>query len=173
MNSPHLLFLISIVGMLMFFGMTSQVHAQTEEVQQQPADAAFEQLEGEERTVELEGAITAEPARPLIQFTYSRPDVLFAGTTVRQRTRNFYTELRKGSSMEVGPPVIDDVLGFPDGPGDDWDPLGIGPGVIQNLEERQELLDRVEEELEDIRQQRIKAQRELEEMKKSMEEDPG
>jgi len=34
-------------------------------------------------------------------------------------------------------------------------------------------LDRVEEELEDIRQQRIKAQRELEEMKKSMEEDPG
>ena len=46
MKSPHLLFLISIVGMLLFFGMTSQVHAQTEEVQQQPADAAFEQLEG-------------------------------------------------------------------------------------------------------------------------------
>jgi len=59
------------------------------------------------------------------------------------------------------------------GRGGDVDPLGIGPGVIQNLEERQELLDRVEEELEDIRQQRIKAQRELEEMKKSMEEDPG
>ena len=59
------------------------------------------------------------------------------------------------------------------GRGGDLDPLGIGHGVIQNLEERQELLDRVEEELEDIRQQRIKAQRELEEMKKSMEEDPG
>ena len=173
MKISQLVFLISIVGMLMFFGMTSQVHAQTEEVQQQPADAAFEQLEGEERTVELEGAITAEPARPLIQFTYSRPDVLFVGTTVRQRTRNFYTELRKGSSMEVGPPLIEDVLGFPDGPGDDWDPLGIGPDVIQNLEARQELSDRVEEELEDIRQQRIKAQRELEEMKKLMEEDPG
>ena len=173
MKSPHLLFLISIVGILMFFGMTSQVHAQTEEVQQQPADAAFEQLEGEERAVELEGAITAEPARPLIQFSYSRPDVLFADIIIGLRTRNFYTELRKGSSMEVGPPVIDDVLGYPDGPGDDWDPLGIGHGVIQNLEERQELLDRVEEELEDIRQQRIKAQRELEEMKKSMEEDPG
>ncbi|HCQ02730.1 MAG TPA: hypothetical protein DIT99_19500, partial [Candidatus Latescibacteria bacterium] len=59
------------------------------------------------------------------------------------------------------------------GRGGDLDPLGIGHGVIQNLEERQELLDRVEEELEDTRQQRIKAQRELEEMKKSMEEDPG
>ena len=173
MKSSHLVFLTSIVGMLMFFGMTSQVHAQTEEIQQQPAEAAFEQLEGEERTVELEGAITAEPARPLIQFTYSRPDVRFSGIIVRQRTRNFYTELRKGSSMEVGPPVIEDVLGFPDGPGDDWDPLGIGSGVIQNLESGQELSDRVAEELEDIRQQRIKAQRELEEMKKSMEEDPG
>ena len=173
MKSSHLVFLTSIVGMLMFFGMASQVHAQTEEIQQQPAEAAFGQLEGEERTVELEGAITAEPARPLIQFTYSRTDVRFTGIIVRQRTRNFYTELRKGSSMEVGPPLIEDVLGFPDGPGDDWDPLGIGPGVIQNLESGQELSDRVAEELEDIRQQRIKAQRELEEMKKSMEEDPG
>jgi hypothetical protein len=49
------------------------------------------------------------------------------------------------------------------------DARGIGPGVIQNLEERQELLDQVEKDLQEIREQRIKAQRELEELKKSLE----
>jgi hypothetical protein len=75
---------------------------------------------------------------------------------------------RRGRSMRISGHSF-----YQYGRGGDLDPSGIGPGVIQNLEERQELLDRVEEELEDIRQQRIKAQRELEEMKKSMEEDPG
>ena len=75
---------------------------------------------------------------------------------------------RRGRSMRISGHSF-----YQYGRGGDLDPSGIGPGVIQNLEERQKLLDRVEEELEDIRQQRIKAQRELEEMKKSMEEDPG
>jgi hypothetical protein len=75
---------------------------------------------------------------------------------------------RRGRSMRISGSSY-----FQYGRRGDLDPLGIGHGVIQNLEERQELLDQVEEELGDIRQQRIKAQRELEEMKKSMEEDPG
>jgi hypothetical protein len=75
---------------------------------------------------------------------------------------------RRGRSMRISGSSY-----YQYGRGGDLDPLGIGHGVIQNLEERQELLDQVEEELGDIRQQRIKAQRELEEMKKSMEEDPG
>ena len=75
---------------------------------------------------------------------------------------------RRGRSMRISGSSY-----FQYGRRGDLDPLGIGDGVIQNLEERQELLDQVEEELGDIRQQRIKAQRELEEMKKSMEEDPG
>lgn len=74
---------------------------------------------------------------------------------------------RRGRSMRISGRSY-----YQYGRGGELDPLGVGPGVIQNLEERQELLDRVEGELEDIRQQRIKAQRELEEMKKSMEEDP-
>jgi hypothetical protein len=49
------------------------------------------------------------------------------------------------------------------------DARGVGPGVIQNLEERQELLDQVERDLQEIREQRIKAQRELEDLKKSLE----
>jgi len=49
------------------------------------------------------------------------------------------------------------------------DARGIGAGVIQNVEERQELLDQIEKDLQEIREQRIKAQRELEELKKSLE----
>lgn len=45
---------------------------------------------------------------------------------------------------------------------------GVGPGVIQNLEERQQLLDQVEHDLQEIREQRIKAQRELEDLKKAL-----
>lgn len=49
------------------------------------------------------------------------------------------------------------------------DARGVGTGVIQNVEERQELLDQIEQDLQEIREQRIKAQRELEELKKSLE----
>lgn len=45
----------------------------------------------------------------------------------------------------------------------------IGPGVIQSFEERQELLNQIETDLEALREQRIRAQRELEELKKSLE----
>ncbi len=115
MKSPFLYFLIPFLGMLIFISMTDQVQAQTqtEDDQQPPGDAAVEGVEGEDREVQLEAAITAEPARPLIQFTYSRSDVNFTDITIGQRTRNFFTELRKGSSMEVGPPVLDLLGLFP------------------------------------------------------------
>lgn len=114
MLKPVYLFLLTAIVGLMLTLPGQEVQAQTEEDQQEaPADAAVEGVEGEEREVELEAAITAEPARPLIQFTYSRPDVNFSDITVGQRTRNFFTELRKGSSMEVGPPVLDLLGLFP------------------------------------------------------------
>ena len=56
--------------------------------------------------------------------------------------------------------------------GGDLDPLGLVPSVIQNIEARQELLDRIEQELEEIRQERNKARRELEEKKKLLGEAP-
>jgi len=52
------------------------------------------------------------------------------------------------------------------------DARGIGPGVIQSLEERQELLEQVEQDLREIREERIKAQRELEELRETIEEEP-
>ena len=113
MKSPYLFFLLAIWGLFMIVGIAGQVQAQTEDDQQQPDNAAVEGVEGEEREVELEAPITAEPARPLIQFTYSRPMVNFPDITVGQRTRDFFSELRKGSSMEVGPPVLDLLGLFP------------------------------------------------------------
>ena len=74
---------------------------------------------------------------------------------------------RRGRSMRVSGRSY-----YQYGRGGDLDPLGVGRGVIQNLEAREELLNQAERELDEIRQQRIKAQRELEEMKNSMEEDP-
>lgn len=80
----------------------------------QPAPgAAVENIQGEGREVELEAAITAEPARPLIQFTYSRPSVNFSETAIGITTRSFYPELRKSSDMEISSPVIDIVGLFP------------------------------------------------------------
>jgi hypothetical protein len=113
MKNPLLCCLITFLGILIFVGISDKVQAQTEEDQQPPGDAAIEGVVGEEREVVLEAAITAEPARPLIQFTYSRSKVKFSNIKVGQRTRNFYTELRKGSSMAVGPPVLDLLELFP------------------------------------------------------------
>lgn len=80
----------------------------------QPAPgAAVESIQGEGREVELEAAITAEPARPLIQFTYSRPSVNFSETATGITTRSFYAELRKNSDMEISSPVIDIIGLFP------------------------------------------------------------
>ncbi|MBM3263551.1 MAG: hypothetical protein FJY97_09045 [candidate division Zixibacteria bacterium] len=82
---------------------------------QQPArpGAAVEAVQGEGREVTLEAAITAEPARPLIQFTYSRPLVNFSEAVIGFRIRSFYPELRKTTDMEVSSPVIDIVSLFP------------------------------------------------------------
>jgi hypothetical protein len=52
------------------------------------------------------------------------------------------------------------------------DSRGVGPGVIQSLEERQELLDQVERDLREIREERIKAQRELEDLRRTVEDEP-
>ena len=49
---------------------------------------------------------------------------------------------------------------------------GMGPGVIENIDEREELLDQVERDLQEIREQRIEAQRELEELRRAVEEEP-
>ncbi|MBT5875009.1 MAG: hypothetical protein HOH43_16445 [Candidatus Latescibacteria bacterium] len=53
------------------------------------------------------------------------------------------------------------------------DSRGVGSGVIQNIGEREELLDQVERDLQEIREQRIRAQRELEELRRTLEEEPG
>jgi len=50
------------------------------------------------------------------------------------------------------------------------DSRGVGSGVIQNIGEREELLDQVERDLQEIREQRIQAQRELEELRRSLEQ---
>ncbi len=68
---------------------------------------------GVSRPVELEAAITGEPARPLIQYTYSRPAINFSTSTTSVAQRSFYPELRKGTTMEVFSPVIDILDLFP------------------------------------------------------------
>ncbi|MEE2708183.1 MAG: hypothetical protein VYA69_01125 [Gemmatimonadota bacterium] len=51
------------------------------------------------------------------------------------------------------------------------DKHGMGSGVIENLDERQELLDQVERDLQEIREERLEAQRELEELRRAIEEE--
>lgn len=77
------------------------------------AQAKVEAIQGEEREVTLTEAITAEPARPLIQFTHNRPRVTFTEVRIGPASRSFYPELRKGSEMEVGAPTIDILVLFP------------------------------------------------------------
>jgi hypothetical protein len=96
-----------------------RVCAQTAEEDEQQQRGQVEGVEGEAREVELEAAITAEPARPLIQFTYSRPGVNFSDVSIIPSTRSFYPELRRGTGMEVGSPVID--------------LLGLFPGLLPGL----------------------------------------
>lgn len=77
------------------------------------AKAAVDSIKGESREVELEAAITGEPARPLIQYTYSRPAVTFADNLKSFPQRSFYDELRQGTDMEISSPVIDILRLFP------------------------------------------------------------
>ena len=71
------------------------------------------EIEGESREAILMDAITAEPARPLIQFTNNRPSVSFSKVRVGPSSRTFYPELRLGSEMEVSSPAIDILVLFP------------------------------------------------------------
>ena len=77
------------------------------------AAAVVDSAQGVSRPVELEAAITGEPARPLIQYTYSRPAINFTTSAARFTQRSFYPELRKGTTMEVFSPVIDILDLFP------------------------------------------------------------
>ena len=89
-----------------------QASAQTAE-QDTSGAAQVEDIEGEDREVVFTEAITAEPARPLIQFTNNRPNVSFSEVRVGRSSRTFYPELRLGSEMEVGSPAIDILVLFP------------------------------------------------------------
>ena len=85
-----------------------------------------------------------------IRFMEGIPPTYRRGKSMRISGRSYYQYGRKGTN----------------------DLHGVGPGVIQNLEERQELMDQVERDLQEIREQRIKAQRELEDLKKALEKQP-
>ena len=98
---------------------TESAYAQTETAADTTAAvqdnnaAQVEEVAGDQREVTLTEAITAEPARPLIQFTHNRPRVSFREVRVGPSSRTFFSELRKGSQMEVGSPVIDILVLFP------------------------------------------------------------
>ena len=86
----------------------------TEVTNKRPSAAAsVDSAQGVSRAVELEAAITGEPARPLIQYTYSRPAINFFTGPGSVTQRSFYPELRKGTTMEVFSPVIDILELFP------------------------------------------------------------
>ena len=82
--------------------------------EQDSTGAVVEDIEGEDREVVFTETITAEPARPLIQFTRNRPNVSFSEVKVGQSSRSFFPELRLGSEMEVSAPSIDINVLFPD-----------------------------------------------------------
>lgn len=77
------------------------------------ASAQVDQIIGEEREVVFEEAITAQPARPLIQFSHVRPAVNFSDVRVGPSARGFMTELRKGHGAQIESPVIDIWEMFP------------------------------------------------------------
>ena len=102
----------AMFAVMMLLPSVDGAYAQTSS-QDEDRAAADDAVEGEEREVTLTEAITAEPARPLIQFTHNRPGVSFKEVRVGPSSRTFYPELRKGSEMEVGSPVIDILVLFP------------------------------------------------------------
>lgn len=105
-----------VIGML--FLMLSIVIIPIDQARGQAADqdttgAAVEDIEGEDREVIFTEAITAEPARPLIQFTQNRPNASFSEVKVGQSTRSFFPVIRLGSEMEVSSPIVDILMLFP------------------------------------------------------------
>lgn len=108
--SGHRAFIWAAMFVVMMLLSVDGAYAQS---QADTSPAAVDEVEGEEREVTLTEAITAEPARPLIQFTHNRPGVSFKELRVGPSSRTFYPELRKGSEMEVGSPVIDILVLFP------------------------------------------------------------
>lgn len=88
-------------------------NAQTSAQDSTQSTAQVGEVEGEDREAILMAPITAEPARPLIQFTNTRPKVSFTEVRVGPSSRTFYPELRLGSEMEVGSPAIDILVLFP------------------------------------------------------------
>ena len=92
---------------------TQQTWAQATAPDSAQTAAQVGDVEGEDREAILRAPITAEPARPLIQFTNTRPNVSFTEVRVGPSSRTFYPELRLGSEMEVGSPAIDILVLFP------------------------------------------------------------
>lgn len=66
-----------------------------------PAPAA-----GGERELTLEGSITGQPEKPLIQLQRNRPSVKFSEVRIGPTSRSFISELLKAKSMEVSSPDI-------------------------------------------------------------------
>ena len=112
--SGHRAFIgVAMFAVMMLLLSVDGAYAQTSSQEDEDRAAAVDEVEGEEREVTLTEAITAEPARPLIQFTHNRPGVSFKEVRVGPSSRTFYPELRRGNEMEVGSPVIDILVLFP------------------------------------------------------------
>lgn len=74
----------------------------------------IDQAGGAEREVVLEEAITAQPARPLIQFQRLRSRVSFSEVRIGPTARSFFPELLKGSGVELNALQVDVIGLFPD-----------------------------------------------------------